>query len=139
MLAGTQRVGREFGSSSSIPKFSSNYAPGVAAGAAGAQGVTAQDPVYVSMVEGSFKNNMWKTLRTLGVAFLVVSALGAILDEKVGKIGGATKISSATGSDKRFSDVKGASEAKEELEEIVQFLKVRWRCCAIGSRMRAMC
>lgn len=127
ILAGTQRAGREFSSNNSTSgsRFSSHtFAPAVATGAAGAQGVTAQDPVYVSMVEGSFKNNMWKTLRTLGVAFLVVSALGAILDEKVGKIGGATKISSASGSDKRFSDVKGASEAKEELEEIVQFLKV---------------
>ncbi|KAF1773427.1 P-loop containing nucleoside triphosphate hydrolase [Phytophthora cactorum] len=82
------------------------------------QGLSAHDPMYVSMVEGSFKSNMWKTLRTLGVAFLVVSALGAMLDEKVGKIGSASKVMGPTGSDKRFSDVKGATEAKQELEEI---------------------
>ncbi|CCI45147.1 hypothetical protein ABG067_005493 [Albugo candida] len=106
-----------------------------ASGSQAAHGLSPQDPVYVSMVEGSFKSNMWKFIRTLGIAFFVVSAVGSILDEKIGKIGGSSKIMGATGSDKRFSDVKGANEAKEELEEIVEFLRDPEKFTRLGGKL----
>nr|CCA18918.1 predicted protein putative [Albugo laibachii Nc14] len=130
----------------SAKSASSNYANGSksattkaqissASGSQAAHGLSPQDPVYVSMVEGSFRSNMWKFIRTLGIAFFVVSAVGSILDEKIGKIGGSSKIMGATGSDKRFSDVKGANEAKEELEEIVEFLRDPEKFTRLGGKL----
>ncbi|TMW60320.1 hypothetical protein Poli38472_000362 [Pythium oligandrum] len=131
VMTATQRINQSYSSNKGM---NSSYGAAAVANSS-SQGITPNDPVYVSMVEGSFKNNMWKTLRTLGVAFIVVSALGAILDEKVGRIGGASKVMGATGSDKRFSDVKGAQEAKEELEEIVQFLRDPERFTRLGGNL----
>jgi ATP-dependent metalloprotease len=97
-----------------------------AAAASTPTGLTPMEPMYVSMVDGGFKKNMWKTIRAIVLGFMVISAGVSLVDEKgLGGVGGKSKMTAATGSDKTFDDVKGCDEAKEELEEIVQYLKVR--------------
>ncbi|CAK4077718.1 unnamed protein product [Aphanomyces euteiches] len=92
--------------------------------AAAAQGLSPNEPMYVSMVDGGFKKNLWRTARVVVLGFMVISALTALIEEKgLGGIGVKSKVTAAIGSDKKFADVKGVDEAKDELEEIVQYLK----------------
>ncbi|RHY33692.1 hypothetical protein DYB32_003531 [Aphanomyces invadans] len=89
-----------------------------------AQGLSPNEPMYVSMVDGGFKKNLWRTARVVALGFMVISALTALIEEKgLGGIGAKSKVTAAIGSDKKFADVKGVDEAKDELDEIVQYLR----------------
>ncbi|RHY94979.1 hypothetical protein DYB31_002152 [Aphanomyces astaci] len=91
---------------------------------AAAQGLSPNEPMYVSMVDGGFKKNLWRTARVVALGFMVISALTALIEEKgLGGIGVKSKVTTAIGSDKKFADVKGVDEAKDELDEIVQYLR----------------
>ena len=64
--------------------------------------------------EPTFKAQLWRTVRTLTVAFLIISGIGALFDERgLGKgILHNPDMKPQLDSKTKFEDVKGVDEAK---------------------------
>ena len=70
--------------------------------------------------------------------FLFITGIGAIMDSAGGLAGRSqmfSEVKASTTSDKCFNDVKGCDEAKEELKEIVDFLKDPTRFTRLGGKL----
>jgi ATP-dependent metalloprotease len=132
----------QFGSAATAPPppgFGVGAFGGAAAGGVGEYLGSASRPLYMQMQEPSGRAQAWRAVRSIGTAFVVLSAVGALMEDKGGPmrgmLGGSSEPKPAMTSKTRFADVRGVDEAKGELQEIVEYLKNPARFTALGGKL----
>lgn len=98
---------------------------------------SASSPIHMVNSEGGLKQQFWRFLRVLALGFIVVSGLGAFVDDRglTKGLGLNDEVRPSFETTTKFDDVKGADEAKAELQEIVAYLKDPKRFTALGGKL----
>ena len=75
---------------------------------------SAKNPIYTMQAEPTLKSQIWRTVRTLAVMFVVISGLGALMEEKGLSRGilNTPDMRPTIDGKTKFADVKGVDEAK---------------------------
>jgi len=131
-----QQVGPSFGQGHNVPSQASAVG-GVLSGKGGDLG-SPSSPVHVTQAEPSFKAQFWRSVRSLGLAFIVISGIGALMEDKgmpSRLMSGNSEVRPVLESDTKFEDVKGVDEAKGELVEIVEYLKGPEKFTRLGGKL----
>eukprot|EP01135_Chromosphaera_perkinsii_P005757 Nk52_evm57s359 gene=Nk52_evmTU57s359 len=130
MTSMTESSGRSFSSNSSNE--------GRGGRGDGRSSGTEEEPMHVVMQEPGVKSQLWKTVRMLIIAFLLMSGLHALMEDRglTKGMGIHNEIEPQSSSQTyRFSDVRGVDEAKEELVEIVEFLRNPDQFTRLGGKL----
>ncbi|KAK4532246.1 hypothetical protein CCYA_CCYA11G3103 [Cyanidiococcus yangmingshanensis] len=118
-----------------VPSSPRTFLGGTLSGGTG----SSEEPLVVTLAEPTFRTQIWKTIRTLGTVFLLMSGIGAVMEERglARGISMQQEVLPEEGNKnlRRFSDVKGCDEAKDELIEIVEYLKAPQKFTRLGGKL----